>query len=192
MPKSAGRLLLVVDIQNDFCHRDGALAHRGEDMDLMQKPVPVIERLIERARQHDVGVWYLAMQQTPWSGPVRRGKIALAPELCMAGTWGCELYTLAPKEDERVIPKHRYSGFVGTDLELSLRASGISELFIAGVATNVCVDSTARDAAMRDFKTTVISDACAAASSADHEQALRTLETYFCEVLPSSACLEKF
>jgi len=86
--------------------------------------------------------------------PDTRGK------LVTHGTWDHEIVaTLRPIPGEAVIPKARYSGFAGTNLEQLLRSRGVSTLLLAGVNTNVCVESTLRDAYHREFFAVMIPDA---------------------------------
>lgn len=96
---------------------------------------------------------FIATQHSEWTnseawlmrGPRRGG------EICAAAWWGAEFYQLAPAPKEPVIIKHRYSGFVHTDLETVLGARARRSALVTGVTTNVCVESTARDACMRDY-----------------------------------------
>jgi nicotinamidase-related amidase len=86
--------------------------------------------------------------------------------------------TVAPVGDDLVIVKKRMSAFHGTSLELILRSLGITHVTIAGVATDLAVQSAARDAHDRDFTVEVAADACAAATSEDHEGALKTMSKF--------------
>ena len=74
------------------------------------------------------------------------------------GTEGIRFTKLAPQEGELVIKKHRYSAFYNTDLETQLRNRGIETLIITGTVTNMCCESTARDAQFRDYNTIFVSD----------------------------------
>jgi ureidoacrylate peracid hydrolase len=113
---------------------------------------------------------------------IRRGD-----EICAAGSWGSELYELAPAPDEPVVVKHRYSGFVGTDLEVLLRARERRSVLATGVSTNVCVESTARDACMRDYQAVMVEDCCGALTEAEQQAALHNMRNYFGRVLDSGA-----
>jgi ureidoacrylate peracid hydrolase len=84
-----------------------------------------------------------------------------------------------------VVTKHRYSAFVGTDLEQVLRALGRRSVIMTGEATNVCVESTARDAYMRDFFVAFTSDCTASTSQDAHEATLYTMGKHFGEVVTS-------
>lgn len=87
-----------------------------------------------------------------------------------------------PLPEEKVIPKRRYSGFFATDLELTLRSMGVSQVVVAGVFTNVCVEATVRDAFMRDFLVFLPADATAAHNEQLHLGGLRTMAMWFASV----------
>ena len=98
----------------------------------------------------------------------------------MAGTPGIEILpALTPEPDDMVIPKTRYSAFVGTDLDARLRALGVTTLVLTGVATNVCVESTWRHGFMLDYYVVVPVDLVACGDAAAHAAALQNLERYF-------------
>ena len=80
-----------------------------------------------------------------------------------------------PEPGDIVIVKKRISAFCGTDLELVLRSLAVERVILTGVATDLAVESAARDAHDRDFVVEVAADACAAASDDDHNQALKTM-----------------
>jgi ureidoacrylate peracid hydrolase len=97
----------------------------------------------------------------------------------VTGTWGSEYFGVAPADGDIVIVKHRYSAFIGTDLELRLRAMGVQNLFLAGVNTGICVESTMRDGFMLDFFTLALSDATSCRTIESHESSLRALADGF-------------
>lgn len=96
--------------------------------------------------------------------------------ILMADTPSTEIIDeLKPSADDLCFTKKRISAFYGTGLELTLRTLGVTTVTIAGVATDLAVQSAARDAHDRDFEVVVASDACAAANEDDHAQALSNL-----------------
>lgn len=102
---------------------------------------------------------------------------------------GSEGYALAPglevqPEDLRVV-KRRYSAFIqgSSGLEAELRGRGIDTVLISGTTTNVCCESTARDAMMLNFKTAMLADALAAPTTALHVGTLTNCMLYFCDVM---------
>lgn len=89
---------------------------------------------------------------------------------------------ITPHSGEKVILKHHYSAFHQTDLETVLRGHGISDLVIAGVMTNLCCESTARDGFMRNFRAFVPADGTAAMSEDMHVGALRSMAYGFARI----------
>jgi ureidoacrylate peracid hydrolase len=85
--------------------------------------------------------------------------------------------------------KHRYSAFVGTDLEIMLHSRERRSVLATGVSTNVCVESTARDAAMRDYHVVMVDDCCGAMTKPEHEAALHNARNYFGRVLDSTTII---
>jgi nicotinamidase-related amidase len=79
--------------------------------------------------------------------------------MCVEGSPESGIHAeLAPRPGDKVVTKHRYSAFFGTDLEIVLRCLKIEDLVVAGIMTNMCVESTARDAYYRDFRVFVPAD----------------------------------
>ncbi len=94
-----------------------------------------------------------------------------------------------PLPGEFVVRKHRYSAFVSTDLNLTLKSRDIRTLIMTGVSTNVCVESTARDGFMRDYYVVLLKDCTAASSEEDYNGTLRNIARFFGEVTDSSDVL---
>ena len=180
--------LLVIDVQNDFCHERGAFAQMGVPMGPIQAMVPRLDALIEGSRRAGVPVIFVQTEHGRWTNSktwlTRRvadgGRERVYP--CAEGSWGAEFYGVKPTPADRIVTKHRYSGFVGTDLDVILRSQGVTHVLATGVTTNVCVESTARDAFMRDYHAILVEDCCAAASPEEHQGALTNMRTYFGEV----------
>ncbi|HAL16481.1 MAG TPA: hypothetical protein DCP32_06925 [Anaerolineaceae bacterium] len=79
--------------------------------------------------------------------------------MCKEGTPESEIHQdIAPRPNEKVIFKHRYSAFYNTDLETVLRSLKVEELVVAGIMTNMCCESTARDAYYRDYRVFFLAD----------------------------------
>ena len=112
------------------------------------------------------------------------------PMHCREGSWGIELYQVEPQANERVLAKRRFSAFYSTDLDVMLRARGIKSLIMAGVATNVCVETTARDGFMRDYHIVFLSDCTAAYDRQEHYSALNNMSKYFGVVADSKELIE--
>jgi ureidoacrylate peracid hydrolase len=88
---------------------------------------------------------------------------------------------------DRTVLKNRYSALIpgSSQLERILRGMGIDTILIAGTKTNVCCESTARDAMMLDFKTVMVEDCCAALSDDEHRAALENMIQQFGDVMTS-------
>lgn len=173
--------VIVVDVQNDYCHPKGAIAKTGIDVSAAGKMIPELRALLESAREHNVPVIFLqtnhekATDSEVW---VSRFKDGINP-ICHTGSWGAEFFEISPLESDIVVKKHRYSGFIHTRLETVLQTLKIETLIMTGVSTNLCVESTARDGFMRDYHIVLMKDACAAFSQEEHDMTVKTVNTYF-------------
>ena len=87
--------------------------------------------------------------------------------------------------DEVIVTKHRYGAFENTDLDLVLRSNRIKSVIITGVATNVCCETTARQAFMKDYYVLFTSDCCATYSQAQHDATLFNIDQFFGQVVTS-------
>ena len=178
-PRATG--LLVIDLTNDFLHPDGAYARGGQTSpDIAALParvLPVAEAL--RAK----GGWIVSAEFTLVPG--KGGEPFVSPHLkalrpflgkgdFAPGSWGQELVEPLRPADVR-IEKVAYSAFYMTRLEWVLRKCDIQRLLVCGIVTNGGVASTVRDAHVRDFDVTVLSDGCAAFSPAVHDTAIDAL-----------------
>ena len=111
------------------------------------------------------------------------GKSYTIREACPPDSWKTEFFgDVQPLPDEPIVTKHRYNAFHGTDLDLILRTHGIRTLVTTGVATNVCVETTARDGFVRDYYILFPKDGTATWSLAAHEATLRNIGLFFGEV----------
>jgi ureidoacrylate peracid hydrolase len=109
----------------------------------------------------------------------RHARTGLGIEHCQTGTWGAEFFRVAPRDDELVFTKHRYSAFKDTELNALLRAQQVENLIVAGITSNVCVESTARDAYMMDYHVVFLSDGSATYDANAHEATLANIRRAF-------------
>lgn len=108
----------------------------------------------------------------------------------MEGTPESEIHPdIAPKPNDKVVSKHRYSAFYETDLESFLRNRSVTDLVITGVMTNLCCESTARDAFYRDFRVFFLLDATGAMSEAFHISTLINLAYGFAYIMDTEELL---
>ncbi|MBI4320435.1 MAG: cysteine hydrolase [Chloroflexi bacterium] len=187
--------LLVVDVQNDFCASDGGLGRRVGDMSRIQAIIPDLLNLIAAARENGVAVVFIRTTHDGWTNSdswLERRKDVSVEEvpICQEGSWGAELYRVEPEPGDKVITKHRYSAFYGTDLDVVLRAKGIKSLLMTGVATNVCVETTARDGFMRDYRIVFVDNCCGTAAAEDQQATLRNIRNHFGVVVTSQEVIE--
>lgn len=187
--------LLLVDVQNDFCTAGGVMEREGADLAPVREMLPHLRRLLAAARAAGVYVVHVRNAYSTTDGrylsasfldvATRRlaGRALTTIPLCQPGSWGADHAPgFAPGDGEPVVLKHRYSGFHQTDLEMLLRVRGVRTVIPTGVATNVCVESTARDAFMRDFFVVFPSDGSATYYPAAHAATLDTIRLHFGEV----------
>ncbi len=189
MPEKSA--LIIVDVQNDYCHPEGELAARGNDVAGVKAMMPQLHGLIAAAKAHGVPVIYIqtfhekATDSPVWTSRSGRGSLGV----CRRGSWGAEFFEIAPLPEDIVVNKHRYSAFINTRLDSVLRSQRIETLIMTGVSTNVCVESTARDGFMLDYHIVMVEDACASYSRAAHEMTLENMKGYF-GVVASAAEVE--
>jgi len=182
----ASSALLVVDMQNDFCHPRGAFAKRGLDVSLAQEILPTLKRLMEKARQAGVPVIVIRVVRGPdtaWPALNRLTQYNFGPDFIpvfVEGTWGAQLLEgFEPAPGDIRLDKNRYGAFTGTNLDLILRNRGVKTLVMSGGATNVCVESTAREGFMLDYNVVVVEDACASVTRELHEGTLASIRGWF-------------
>ena len=191
--------LLVVDMQNGFLMRGVAHALCEEAI----KIVPNINQIAAALRNAGgVVVWIknTANEEShlSWSvrdamdGPERTAKrnSSMAP-----GSKGHELWAgLDVKPEDLTVQKTRFSAFIqgSSNLEALLRARGIDTVIVTGTLTNVCCESTARDAMMRNFRTVMVTDANAAGSDELHNASLIAFYLKFGDIMPTAMVLSLF
>jgi len=176
--------LIVIDVQNDFCHEQGAFSKRGLDVsNIQQRIVPKLASFIERLREFNYPIIFVKTVHSEWTNSPswlrRMGGMAEEIPICLPNSWGSEFYKVEPKATDCIVIKHRYSAFVGTDLNLILRSKGIQTILITGVVTNVCVETTARDGFNHDFNIILVEDCCGAYFSEEHNGTLVNINKYF-------------
>ena len=164
--------LLVIDMQHDFVDENGAVPCVGATL-----VVPRIKRLIQEAHRARIPVIFTQELHRPQRVDFGRELDGDEPIHCVEGSRGAKIVEeLAPEESDYVVPKRRYSGFFGTDLNILLVGLGIDTLYITGAATDVCVYLTAMDAHQFDFRVRIPSDRVTGTSQAAHEAALASVE----------------
>lgn len=176
--------LLVVDMQNFFLDSEsptftpGGLAILSNVALLIEsfrkRGLPVIYTAhVHKSKEMDGGIlgWW-------WQGMI------------MENTKDAEIHPdLAPLPEEKIIHKHRYSAFYNTDLEIVLRCLNVTDLVITGVMTNLCCESTARDAYFRDHRVFFLLDATGTVNEELHLATLKNLAFGFAYVTDTAEIL---
>jgi len=170
--------LIVVDMQNSFCKKGGMMDFFGKLNESMVKRVITIDKkVIDTCRQMRIKVIYLRMTYgrdlVDAGGPEspnywkQGGLVAMRknPELkgkfLTSGTWDWEIIDeLKPQPEDTIVNKSRYSGFIKTELDVVLKRFNIKYTVFIGLFTNVCVESTLRDAFFHEYFPVLVSDGC--------------------------------
>lgn len=175
--------LMLIDLQNDFIHPDGAYARGGAKSEAIAALPARLAPLVDVMRRS--GGWVISTHFTLVPGrdgaPLISDHLkALRPFLGRGdfapGSWGQALVDeLAPSHVQ--IEKVAFSAFYMSRLEYVLRRAGIETLLFAGIVTNGGVASTLRDAHVRDYECILLEDCCAAFSAEAHDASVRSLAT---------------
>ncbi|HLG81994.1 MAG TPA: isochorismatase family cysteine hydrolase [Bradyrhizobium sp.] len=177
--------IIIVDMQNDFCHADGWLAHIGVDVAPLRGPIAPLQRLLPALRARDVPVIWLNWGNRP-------DRLNLSPALLHVykpsgvgvglgdavpgsgakvlerGSWSAAIVDeLTPASSDIHVAKYRMSGFQDTELDSILRNLGVTTLLFAGVNADQCVLCTLQDANFRGYDCLLVED-CAATTSPDY------------------------
>lgn len=189
-------MLLVIDMQVDFCGQDGWFEQLGIPLDDAQSPIEPIYRLIETARtcgleivhtreSYRPGKWDVADNinwRTNRSG-LAYGDTGRLGKVLTRGEPGWQIIErLQPLDEEWVIDKPGKSAFYSTELDLGLRRHGTKHLIICGLTTDVCVQTTMRDAFDLGYECLLVEDACGASKYSNHHAYVELLKT------PVSGC----
>ena len=190
--------LIVVDMQNGFLVEEVAAAYIPVAVEI----VPNVNRLADAVRRTGGKVFWIkqtvdADSAVAWSEwlammtPATRQNLVtnLAP-----GSRGHALHPdLAVKPEDEVVQKYRFSAFVqgASDLPQRLRAQGYDTVLITGTVTNVCCESSARDAMMLNFRTVMVSDANAARTDEEHNATLSTFYALFGDVMDTDHVIRR-
>jgi ureidoacrylate peracid hydrolase len=180
--------LILIDYINEICHKEGAFG--CYPMLTENQSVAKLNRILSLARKENwLVIWIIvgfdkhyleANAKSPIFSKAKKNK------KLQRGTWGTEIISdLDYQEGELIIYKNVVSAFYGTNLDHVLRTNEVEEVYIAGVSTEVAVQSAVRDAHDRGYTVNVISDCCGSSHKARHDASLEML-TYMANVIGSS------
>lgn len=174
--------LLVIDMQNDFCHPDGWLAHIGVDVTPARQPIAPLQKLLPALRSVQVPIIWINWGNRPDLLNISAGArhvynptgagVGLGDPLpkngapvLMAGSWAAAVVDeLAPLPEDIRVDKYRMSGFWDTPLDSILKNLGRTTLFFAGVNADQCVMATLQDANFLGYDCILVRD-CTATTS---------------------------
>ncbi|MFC4436375.1 MULTISPECIES: cysteine hydrolase family protein [Natrialbaceae] len=173
--------LMVVDMQNGFCHSDGTLYAPGSE-----EAIEPVANLVDRARETDTQVIFTRDVHPPeqFDEAYYYDEFEQWGEHVLEGSWEAEIVEeLDVREEDHVVEKHTYDAFYNTELEGWLNARGIRDLVICGTLANVCVLHTGGSAGLRDFRPILVEDHIGAIEDEHREYALEHAEWLFGEVV---------
>ncbi len=200
--------IVIVDMQNDFCHRDGWLASIGVDVTPARAPIAPLANLLPALRQHGVPVIWVNWGTRPdrlnlspalrhvydptGDGPGLGDRLPRTGHAVLqAGSWSAGIVDeLTPAEADVHVAKHRMSGFWDTPLDAILRNLRLDTLLFAGVNLDQCVLHTLADANFLGYDTILLED-CAATTNPDfcREATLLNIRQIFGFTVTSAAML---
>ncbi|WP_436346704.1 cysteine hydrolase family protein [Natronorubrum sp. FCH18a] len=175
--------VVVVDMQNGFCHPDGSLYAPGSET-----VIEPIADLVERAREADVQVLYTRDVHPPeqFDDAHYYDEFDRWGEHVLEGSWEAEIVDELTVEDgDHVVEKHTYDAFYNTELEGWLNARGIEDLVLCGTLANVCVLHTGGSAGLRDFRPLMVEDCIGAIEDEHKEYAIDHAGWLFGEIVDS-------
>lgn len=187
-------VLLVTDMQNAFAHEKGTLGVSGVDTKRLAAIVPALKTLIERFREAGVSVIWTVQEH--FQADAIRAEKKLAAHTAkrkqiaaLAGSWDAaivdELKDLAGTNPSLVIRKHRFGAFYATRLEQLLRMLGTRTLFVTGTTTNACIETTIREAYLRDYDVVAVTDCISGVNEEWERTAQQVWAQYFCALSDS-------
>ena len=178
--------VVVVDMQNDFCHPEGHFPRNGKDVSAIIASVDPLVEFVREAQARGVMVAFIRQLTLPHGmsdSPAwlrfkcRDGK---SPEYTLKDTWGAELVEgLVPGPRDVLVEKFRPDAFVRTPLDGILRARGIQTLIVVGNSTEGCVESTIRGGSYHDYYIVAVMDLISSTNLEMHQGSQRLVRARY-------------
>ncbi len=188
---TARTAVLMIDMQNMYLDQASRDRFGWPAIYRFDEVVAECAALLAEARRQGLPVIYTRQMSRPdgadMTPSMRRLSAAFPPDPDAAPRtdWSSEILdAVAPQPGDVVIEKLRWDAFFGTELENILRNLGTQRLVVAGLQTNVCVETTSRTALMKNFEVAVPEDAVSTDGKALHENGLDSLRVLYAEVAP--------
>ncbi len=177
--------LVMVDMQNDFVHDDGIFVKQWEKTNRWIKPIiPHCNRLLAAARRANVTVVHLRIINDLARNPTSWHNFWGPPSCVIEGTWGVDfIEELKPTDNEFIVTKYTYDGFVGTQLDSVLKKLGVKTLVLAGIDSDVCVHDTAAHGFALGYTPVFVRDAMAADNEVAHAGVLQSFGEHYGQVV---------
>jgi nicotinamidase-related amidase len=172
--------VVVVDMQNGFCHPDGSLYAPASEA-----AIEPVGELVDRATDAGASLVFTRDVHPPeqFADAHYYDEFERWGEHVVEGTWETEIVDRLPAADaDHVVVKHTYDAFYRTDLEGYLESHGIDDLLVCGTLSNVCVLHTAGSAGLRDYRPVVVSDAVGYLEADHRDYSLEHADWLFGEV----------
>jgi len=195
--------LIIIDMQNDFIHENGAMRKISLEMgvpesalDLSKAPIPNIKKLAEHFRKSRKNVIYVYIAWEADYSDVAIPLSKMPPKVkevgaLVRGSWGSQIIEeLTPSESDHMVMKKGYGGFFQTSLDRILRNLGIKTLVLGGIYTNICVETTAREAIAYGYDILLARDATASFDEEGHQATLKVIAAAFGEVVSTEEILK--
>ncbi len=165
------RVLIVVDMLNDFVHPEGSL-FCGKSA---RRIIPYISKLIDDFRSKGFPIIYLMDNHAPDDEEFK-----LFPAHAISGTWGAKVIDeLTPRPEDYLVPKTRFSGFFKTNLDQILEEISPDEVWVVGVCTSICVMDTVSELRNRNYEVVLPLDGVADFDQEMHDCALKRMERIY-------------
>ncbi len=186
--------LVVVDMQNAFCHKEGTLGISGVDTEHLSSVVAPLRSLVQRCQAADMPVLWTVQEHFPVDHRRARKRLPTHTSRrkrvsALVGTWDAEIIDELKDlmiNPTLVIRKHRYGAFHETRMHIVLEMLGVDALLVAGLTTNACVETTIREAYLRDYDIMGVTDCISGVNPKWESVAIEVWRQYFAETCTSA------